>query len=308
MKSTAGLWYIKYSQQPHNVSHLASLTSCLWQRSHLVHIRFCVGPVHLHHDKMLIGCWGRRGGLIWAGGRKRRRPRRCWYIRGGWRIRRRGLDSRFHLTRRLDPRERSDRVLAHDWELRRWDVYLEGVRRRCVRFGCFWVLGFFGMGTRRGGEVQAWLGRARRGTFTKCGFSTGTVLKPWGRRRFKGRRGIWGGMNLILGWKRRALVMPYFRLYFKGDQYIPYSITQSSQLIMHHIHIHHTHIHIKHTTVTHKSLLWGQEQFLSEQSVHSDQEANQKTKPKKNKTGNEQTKAEQGEQKPDEWGVSAIRK
>ncbi len=197
------------SAAAHNASNPASLTSRLWQRPHLVHIRLCVGPVHLHHDKMLIGSWGRRGGLIWARGQRRRRRRPRWrrYIRGGWRNRRWGLDSRLHLTRRLDPGEWSDRMLTHFWELRCWDVYLEGVRRRCVRFGCFWVFGFFGLGTRRGGEVQARLGGAGRGTFAKRGFSTGPALKPWGRRRFKGRRGIWGGMNLILGWKRRALAI-----------------------------------------------------------------------------------------------------
>lgn len=75
------------------------LTACLGQCPHFVHVRLTVWPVHLHHDKVLVGAchvWPAGGG-----GWREAAPRQCGLCRGAFQVR-----------GRLDAREGADGVLG----------------------------------------------------------------------------------------------------------------------------------------------------------------------------------------------------
>lgn len=104
------------------------LTSSLGQRPHLIHVRFCIGPVNLYCNKLLFRA--RRGG---GGGFGHRN-----WLKGQWRGQRRGREwrwrwrwrrwgSRFGASARgLDPRERTNVVLGNSEQLSSCYVFFLG--------------------------------------------------------------------------------------------------------------------------------------------------------------------------------------
>lgn len=165
------------------------LTSALGKWSDLVDVRLCIGPVHLHHDKVLVGGrgWGGSFGFFWTRGW--RRSWRSWDCRC-WRG--------FQSVGGLNARERTNQVLAHQGELSQWRLFLWAIGR------VFGLRVVFARRVGRGGEVQVRVRGVRWGAFAGGGFTAGAALYARGRRGLEGRWGFWGWPHLILGWKNRA--------------------------------------------------------------------------------------------------------
>lgn len=199
------------------------LTSGLWEWSHLVDIRFRIGPVNLHRDKLLFRARRRgegafRHGFWWSG-------QRFWRRRGSgeWRRRWRQRRNSRRLgasTRRLDPWERANVVLGDSREVSNFYEFFSG---RYSLFNCCVVPGGVSGGfsfvvqrgrdrvmsrlsavvLRRGGsKVEARVGRFRWGAFLELFSFTLVPAHPrWGRGLE--RRGRFGcsGLYVILKWE-----------------------------------------------------------------------------------------------------------